>query len=57
MTTPPALTPPPTMACPKCGAVEPDYDGLGVLYCEKCGHCEHASLTERRCDFCNEEQP
>lgn len=40
--------------CPKCHAVQEDHDGLGVLYCEACGYCTHASASGEpmTCDFC-----
>ena len=36
----------------KCGDITDDLDGFGVLYCEKCGYCEHSSITGDVCDFC-----
>lgn len=41
--------------CPKCGAFEEDFDGLGFLYCDQCGYCVHASITNDKCDFCGKE--
>ena len=38
--------------CPKCDRAHEDCDGLGVLYCEHCGYCEHSSMTGDICDFC-----
>lgn len=43
------------MYCPKCGEEYDDFDGFGVLYCEECGYCTHASITDRICDFCHKE--
>ena len=50
----------PVMTCPQCGVEYKDFDGLGVLYCEKCGFCKHASLTMHenkrwRCDYCGKD--
>jgi len=42
----------PIMTCPKCGAEYEDFDGFGVLYCEKCGYCIHASISDGHCDYC-----
>lgn len=41
------------MQCPQCNKVYDDFDGLGVLYCEQCGYCKHASYSEGVCDYCN----
>ena len=38
--------------CPKCEREHEDHDGFGVLYCQHCGFCEHASITGDTCDFC-----
>lgn len=38
--------------CPKCGRSHEDHDGFGVLFCEHCGFCQHASITEGTCDLC-----
>jgi hypothetical protein len=46
----------PMMLCPRCEAPQPDYDGLGVLFCEACGFCEHASWSEGKCDYCGKEE-
>lgn len=40
------------MECPQCKAVYEDFDGVGVIYCENCGYCEHASITGDTCDYC-----
>ncbi len=44
----------PTAACPKCGAEQEDHDGFGVLRCEKCGYCTHASIDGGKCGLCGE---
>jgi hypothetical protein len=44
----------PTMTCPKCKAITDDHDGFGVLHCEACGYCIHASITEGVCDLCGQ---
>ena len=46
----------PTMACPQCGAEYEDFDGLGVLHCDSCGYCKHASVTDGQCDYCGQAQ-
>jgi len=43
----------PIKECPKCHVESEDYDGFGVLYCPKCGYCQHASATGDYCDFCH----
>ena len=40
------------VSCPRCKDEHEDDDGFGVLYCDKCGFCQHASLTGGVCDFC-----
>ena len=42
----------PVTVCPRCGHSEPDHDGFGMLYCDKCGYCEHASVNFGICGFC-----
>jgi ribosomal protein L37AE/L43A len=42
----------PKMYCPECNAEYDDFDGFGILYCEKCGYCSHASVTGDICQFC-----
>lgn len=42
----------PQTTCPKCGHLEDDHDGFGVLYCEYCGYCTHPSITDETCDLC-----
>lgn len=43
---------------PKCFEVIDDMDGLGYLYCETCGYCQHASSHQKvgedhfHCDYC-----
>jgi len=46
----------PIMTCPQCGAEYEDFDGFGVLYCEKCGYCKHAGVTDGVCDYCGKEK-
>jgi ribosomal protein L37AE/L43A len=41
--------------CPKCGAEQEDLDGFGVLYCEACGFCTHASVNGDICGLCGAE--
>ena len=48
--------PAPAMACPQCGAEYDDFDGVGVLHCEHCGYCKHASITDGKCDYCGQIQ-
>ena len=49
----------PKMQCPQCEAEYEDFDGLGVLYCVKCGFCKHASATHIDgkwiCDYCGKD--
>lgn len=33
----------PTMTCPRCGAEYEDFDGFGVVFCERCRFCRHLS--------------
>lgn len=42
----------PLVACPKCGKVEEDFDGFGVLYCGACGYCTHPAIQDGVCDLC-----
>lgn len=44
----------PSMECPKCLADYIDYDGFGVLYCERCGYCKHASIIDGKCLCCGQ---
>jgi hypothetical protein len=44
----------PQVECPRCGAEQEDMDGFGVIYCESCGYCRHASATGGKCDICGE---
>ena len=46
----------PVATCPHCRAPQADYDGFGVLYCERCGYCAHPSLTDGVCELCKEER-
>jgi hypothetical protein len=43
---------PGAMDCPKCGTVQVDLDGFGVLYCPACVYCQHASRSDDVCGFC-----
>lgn len=45
------------IACPKCGALQEDHDGVGVLACIKCDYCTHPSVTGGVCDICKWRQP
>jgi rubrerythrin len=47
----------PTIPCPKCGHQHTDMDGFPVLYCEYCGYCVHASITDDVCDLCHAVDP
>lgn len=47
----------PIMECPQCHAEQEDHDGFGVLYCEQCGYCVHASVDGDICGFCGKELP
>jgi hypothetical protein len=44
------------VSCPQCGEGQQDLDGFGVLHCERCGYCTHASQhgdgTGFICDIC-----
>ena len=31
------------IVCPRCGADQEDYDGIGVMWCENCLYCAHPS--------------
>ncbi len=52
----------PTMSCPCCAKVYPDFDGVGVVYCappEGCGYCRHLARSGQadgamKCDFCGD---
>jgi hypothetical protein len=48
----------PFMSCPRCAAEYPDFDGVGVLYCPRCGFCKHASRSLGPdgwvCGFCGD---
>ena len=46
-----------TISCPKCGDAQPDHDGFGFFFCDKCKHCTHDSFSVNEnsqscCDFC-----
>ena len=50
-----------TTSCPSCGDVQPDFDGVGHVYCKLCGWCDHLAWTPMPggcdvCDFCGEER-
>lgn len=45
----------PKMNCPNCGAEYDDFDGFGVLFCPECRYCQHASVTDGKCDYCGKE--
>jgi ribosomal protein L37AE/L43A len=47
----------PVTKCPKCGTERADHDGVGVVYCDLCGYCTHASASGKplRCEFCGEQ--
>ena len=47
----------PQMECPKCPAVYDDFDGLGVQHCERCGWCNHSTVTDGICGFCGRPSP
>lgn len=34
---------PNTIECPRCGAVQSDFDGFGFMFCEVCRLCTHSS--------------
>lgn len=42
----------PTAECPKCGWMQEDHDGFGVLHCFKCGYCTHAAVDGNVCSLC-----
>lgn len=44
------------VACPQCGAEQEDCDGFGVLSCEACGWCSHASIDGDVCGLCGQRQ-
>ena len=48
--------------CPKCKRWQPDLDGFGVLKCEACDYCSHASAflddaNRLTCDLCHKVLP
>ncbi len=53
---------PPIMICPICKTEYQDFDGLGIIYCNNCGYCIHASSTFDEalnvyiCDYCGKVQ-
>ena len=40
--------------CPSCGEVQEDLDGFGVLKCEHCDYCSHASINGNVCGLCEQ---
>jgi hypothetical protein len=43
----------PKMACPKCGKLYDDFDGLSFSYCTACGYCSHPnSMIENGKEIC-----
>ena len=46
------MSDPVIVLCPSCKHEHEDHDGFGVLYCERCGYCAHASISNEQCDFC-----
>ncbi len=51
-----AISEQPTMRCPRCRRMFFDFDGFGVLWCDRatggCGYCRHAARSDDKCDFC-----
>jgi len=33
-----------------------DFDGFGVLYCESCSYCKHATIYKGKCAFCGKSE-
>jgi hypothetical protein len=46
-----------TSTCPKCHAEQEDRDGFGVLHCQACGFCSHASVDGGICGLCGTRLP
>jgi hypothetical protein len=44
----------PIVRCPCCPATQTDYDGFGVLKCDECGWCSHASAQNGVCGLCGQ---
>lgn len=48
----------PEMECPRCGAAYEDFDGFGVVFCERCRFCQHMSRDLRDgawvCGYCGD---
>jgi len=47
----------PQSLCPECCEPQDDYDGFGVVMCDRCDYCKHVSETWHspglwRCDAC-----
>jgi hypothetical protein len=38
--------------CPKCHALQEDWDGFGVLYCPNCKFCTHSCINGGVCGLC-----
>jgi hypothetical protein len=53
------VTETPKMACPKCGALQDDFDGLSFSCCPACGYCAHVNSTVENgievCGVCGKE--
>jgi len=52
----------PEAICPRCGQPQPDLDGFGVVKCDHCDYCSHASATlddanRLICNLCNKVLP
>lgn len=45
-----------TLACPRCGVEQEDFDGFGVLACEACGYCTHPERYGGICTICGDVQ-
>lgn len=39
--------------CPRCGAEQEDFDGVGVVHCA-CGYCNHPSYYGGTCEICGQ---
>jgi hypothetical protein len=46
---------PPQSQCPRCHAWQSDLDGFGVLKCDRCDYCSHASIDGHVCTLCNQQ--
>jgi DNA-directed RNA polymerase subunit RPC12/RpoP len=49
----------PQMACPKCGKLYDDFDGLAFSHCPTCGYCSHPAIDKQGdksiCGVCGRE--